>query len=254
MRTRGASTAVLGLALVSVVVGPSAQGLENGYYSVPYSPTLYRHDHHGDGTESTVAAEFAQWQADGSPDPRPAPVDYVRYPWSSEIHAVHFFAPGRDTWLWQNLTYDQWSSIGRPSPRAAGWIQGSTFWTYSSSSEIFVQSSDAETPHKLTFAEWIEAGSPAPEAWGRAFYKYAWAPSIGYMLEPVYGFGRTITFDEWASFGRPTPREVVGIRGERVWRYAGSSQIYFDSSITGPGYPLTLAQWTTLGRPAPEVV
>ena len=66
-------------------------------YFVPYSDALIRHSHYSDGDSYTYDADYSQWASDGFPTPVPAPVSYVKYPWSTSIYAVSFFENDRDS-------------------------------------------------------------------------------------------------------------------------------------------------------------
>lgn len=241
----------IALAIAASTWTSPALAAGEGYYSVAYSDTLYRHTH-GVGAATVVAATYEEWRADGFPTPVPAPAEYVAYPWSPEIFAVYMFDGDRASWLWIHLDEEQWSAVGRPSPRVSGWIVGSQFWSYGGSTEVFVRIGDDGRQHRLTFAEWLDAGSPTPASRGdEAFYRYAWSPSVGHMVDRAYGFGSPISYDDWVLLDRPAPTVVENIRGQRVWRHAGSEQLYLDSAITGQGCPLTFEQWSALGRPGP---
>lgn len=243
--------AVVGLAVAATLVAAPSQAAETAFYSVAYDSTLYLHEHDGD---YTYAASYEEWQQAGFPAPTPAPVSYVKYAWSNDIWAVHFFGPDREDWIWAPLDFQQWTRAGRPAAREAGWIEGSTYWKYGSSPEIFVAIWEDEPAHKLTAREWQAAGSPAPEnLWNEGVYKYPWSTSIGYLWDTPTGSGQPLTYDDWAFLGFPTPQAVTHVSNEFVWRYRGSSQIYLDSAITGHDFPLSYAQWSALGRPTPVV-
>lgn len=237
------------LALVATFVAAPSHARESGYYSVPYDSTLLFHDH-GYGT---YEAEFSWWAEDGFPAPVPAPVDYVKYPWSSTIYAVHFFESDRGSWVWEQLTFEQWSRAGRPAARDAGWIEGSAYYRFDSSAELFVESPNVDEPlHKMTPGQWAAAGSPAPtQLSGQGFYRYPWSSSIGYLSHTPTGDGTPLSYEQWMGFGMPTPQTVTNVANEHVWRFAGYSQLYLDSPITGWDTPINYAQWTSLGRPAP---
>ncbi|PWD52120.1 hypothetical protein C8046_17205 [Serinibacter arcticus] len=240
--------------MASTFLAAPSSAVDTGFYSVPYADTLYYHEHYSGSDEVTFPAQYEMWQSSGFPTPRPAPVRYVKYPWSSDIWAVHFFGPDREDWVWSVLDYGQWSRAGRPAPSDAGWIEGSTYWQYASSPEIFVAIWEDEPAHKLTPAEWRAAGSPAPERlWNQGIYTYPWSSSIGYVWDTPTGDGDTLTFEDWAFLGFPTPQTVNHLSYEHVWRFRGSSQLYLDSAITGIDFPLTFGQWSALGRPAPVI-
>lgn len=254
MRFRTLLGPILGITLLAGAAVAPASALETGYYSVPYGDELFHHLH-TDVHVSTEPASFSTWQGDGSPVPRPAPVDYVRYPWSNQLFAVHFFGTSPDQWQWSGLAFDAWSRAGRPSPRAAGWVP-STFTQLESSDEIYVTSSVTGPTdlHKLTFEEWRAAGSPTPRKEPYGFYRYSFSPVITRM-DNGYQYGSQVTYDRWVDYGRPTPRVLKNAPGEVVWKRAGSSQLYLDSPLVAfpGGHRLTFDEWTALGRPAPQI-
>lgn len=252
MRSLRLLGAALGLAVAATLTVAPAQAVNTGYYSVPYDSTLYFHHH---GSASTDPASFQEWSADGFPTPTPVATDFVKYSWHPMVYAVSYFGPNREDWVWQNLTFEQWTRAGRPAPRNAGWIPDTTFVQWASSPEIFAGlSNDVDPWHKLTYAEWAAAGHPSPDQYPAAgFYKYPWSSSIGFLWDTTIGDGQTLTYQEYVDLGRPTPQTVTHVNYEHVWRFAGSSQLYLDSPITGWDTPITYSQWSALGRPAPTV-
>lgn len=254
MRIRRILGPILGLVLLTGLTAPPAHALETGYYSVPYSDELFYHLH-TDAHVSTEPVTFSTWQRDGSPVPRPAPVEYVRYAWSNQLFAVHFFGTSADQWQWRGLSFNAWSRAGQPSPRTAGWVP-STFTKLESSEEIFVTSVQTGPTdlHKLTFEEWRAAGSPTPRKEPYGFYRYSWSPAITH-LDTNFQYANSVTFDRWVEFGRPTPRVLKNAPGEVVWKRTGSPQLYLDSPLVPfpGGYRLTLDEWTALGRRAPQI-
>lgn len=253
LRTIRLLAALVVAAAASIVVAPAASALPNGYYSVPYSDVLIQHYHFSDGSTMAIDASYSSWQRDGFPAPRPAPVHYVKYPWSPAIYAVSFFDGNRDDWYWERLTFQQWQRAGSPAASNAGWIEGSDFYKWASSGEIFVEAPDRSV-HKLTWNEWAASGFYPPTTdWSRGFYKYPWSGSIGYIFDAGTGAGYPISYQDWAAEDFPTPMTVNHVNGEEVWKFRSSSQLYLDSAIVGGWYALTGPQWTALGRPSPLV-
>lgn len=244
--------AALGLAIAGTLTAAPANAHNSGYYSVPYSDTIYRHTHTST-TSYTWAATYAEWSGDGSPAPAAAPVSYVKYPWSSTIYAVSFFGPNRAEWVWNTLTFDQWTRAGRPAAVNATWIQGSVFYKYASNpSEVFVEVPPNPIAHKLTLSEWQAAGSPGPiPLSSQGFYKYPWASEIGHVTDINTGAGYPVSYNYWSEADFPTPQVVSHVNGEEVWKFSFSNQLYLDSPITGCFYPLNYSQWAALGFPAP---
>ncbi|PWD51043.1 hypothetical protein C8046_10680 [Serinibacter arcticus] len=250
-RTSRLLGATLGLALAGTLVVAPSQALESGYYSTTYDDVLYRHDHAAEAP-NTLVASFEEWAAAGFPAPLPAPVEYVKYPWDSDVYAVHYYGPEREDWVWVYLDGQRWAKAGYPTPRAAGWRAYSTFVKVASSDEIFVGDLYSTPWHKLTPGEWRDAGSPAPEVWATTgFYRYPWSSAIGHLTDTTTGEGYRLLYPEWLGYGSPTPKTVTHVIGEVVWKKPGSATLYLDSPITGDGFRLTYEQWTALGRPAP---
>lgn len=72
-------------------------------------------------------------------------------------YAITFWPGGDHKWLWTPLSYQQWLTVGRPSPRNAGWIKDSHYDQWGTSSEIFVEGADGVN-HKLSNQEWADSG------------------------------------------------------------------------------------------------
>ena len=221
--------------------GP-AQALTPGYYSVSYSSTLFRVFAGG----QHYSASFDQWTRDGSPAPQPVPTDYVRYSWSPAIYAVSYFD---DSWEWQQLAPEQWQRAGTPAPRLAGYIKGTTYTKFDTSSELFAASPDRVT-HKLSFSEWAASGYQDPTFENnRGYQKLSWTPTIGRFSELNNGKGYPITSPEWAAADFPTPQVVQHFSGDQFCQYSWSSVIYYRGALQY--LDLTMAQWQAAGAPRP---
>lgn len=112
------------------------------------STTLYLTKY--DGTIWTVSnwsatpITYPQWRDEYAfQAPVAAPTNYVRYTWSPTLYAVTFW-PGSDSsqWTWHRLTYVEWQHAGSPNARAAGYITGSSYYQWSTGSDVFVQGED----------------------------------------------------------------------------------------------------------------
>lgn len=238
---RAIAAAALSVVAFAGMVTP-ASALPSGFYSVPYSDTLYYNQQNTNWGTVT----YAQWQSAGFPTPRKAPTDFVKYPWSSTIYAVTYFDGG--SWLWTKLSLQQWQRAGSPSPRNAGWIQGSYVYQWSTANEIFVQAPDA-THHKFTYGEWQAAGFPSPALHANeGFQKLSWFDSIGKMTNVSSGLGGGITYNTWAQYGFPTPQAVARFPGDSFCAYPGSSQIHYNGP-TAYG-TLNYSQYVAAGSPA----
>ena len=220
--------------------GP-AQALAPGYYSVGYSSTLYKVFSGGH-----YAATYDQWTSDGNPAPQPVPTDYVKYAWSPAIYAVSYFD---DSWQWQQLALEQWQRAGTPTPRLAGYIKGTEYAKFDTSSELFAKSPDGVI-HKLTPAEWADSGyqDPAYQT-NQGYQKLSWTPTIGEFYELNNGHGSAITGQEWAAADYPTPQVVQKFPGDEFCQYPGSAAIYYYGALEA--LTLTLSQWQAAGTPRP---
>lgn len=252
MRTLRAIGTALGLAVAATLVTVPAQALEPGVYFTNYDEALLLHQHGNDGQEVTSHLSYQEWARLGFPAQQVAPVEYVKYPWSSRVFAVHFFGPDREDWHWGFLGWGNWAQAHFPAVKDAGWIVDSYYTQWDSSPEIFVTQIGDSPIHKLSPAEWAAAGSPVPQRYRNAgFYRYPWSTSIGFVDHTPSGSGVPVAFSEWLEQGSPTPQTVSHVNGEVVWKKRDSSTLYLDSAITGDGFALTHDQWTALGRPAP---
>ncbi|MGN7703167.1 hypothetical protein [Cellulosimicrobium sp. 22601] len=249
-RTRRALATLLALvtggALALVSASPAA-AQPDGFYSVPYSGTIFQH-YHDDAYGFHYPVTYQEWLDAGRPTPRPVPTDFVKYPWSADIYAVSFFDKASTQWEWKKLTFAEWSRAGKPAPRVAGWIEGSTYHQWATSPEIFVEL-DGQV-HKLTFNQWKAAGSPSPEVLGDAgFMKLTWDSSIAYMFSIGGGQGYPVNYAEWRAEGSPTPKAQRMLPGDYVCSYSWTNALwYVGNSFYGQ---LSYQQWQAAGFPHP---
>ncbi|MCF4123579.1 hypothetical protein L1785_21655 [Antribacter sp. KLBMP9083] len=199
-----ATVALTGSLTVAAATPAAAVWYEDGVFALRYTDELWQVDI---ATDSAYPLTYTDWEALGFPAPKPARTDYVKYPWSPTVYAVTIFGDEREEWHWESITYEQWARAGFPAPRNAGWIEGSYYYQWATSDELFVVAPD-ETIHKLTFAEWAASGFEQPE-------RYENEGFINFPLEPrhiLYSSNldaRSIdylTYSEWEAFGFPTPR------------------------------------------------
>jgi hypothetical protein len=198
------------------------------------------------------------WADLGFPAWSNAPTDYVKYPWSPSISAVTYFGSDPDEWLWEHLDFGMWSAAGRPAPRNAGWIGGSSIHQWSTSPELFLTDPGGQV-HKLSYAEWAATGFQAFEyIANQGFVTHWWdsTGSIALMCDVAMGRGRNVSFAEWSSAGYPTPQTVTRMPRDNVWWFGPRTptspiggQIYYQSATGDVG--LSFAQWKALGQPAP---
>lgn len=163
---------------------PATPASPTDYYITKYDGTIWAVT----GT-SITALTSAQWKTAGTPTPRAAPTSYVKYAWSPTISAVTIFGTDRSRWIWKHVSAAEWKKAGNPKPRNAGWIEGSTYYQWAGSSQIFVQDVGG-TKHALTGPEWVAAGKPAFEKRAnQAFVKLSWNSSIGFLTDYAQGLG-----------------------------------------------------------------
>lgn len=236
------------LSLLIVPTSATAQIYSSGIFSVSYNGDLYQVDK---SSGSIHRLSYSEWLALGSPAATPRQTDFVKYPWSPTIYAVTFFGSERHEWVWASVSYSEWQHAGSPAPHSAGWIQGSYYYQWATSDEIFVLSPDG-VKHKLTGQQWADAGRPAPERFGNdGFYKYSWDPTILHMTDLAGGHGYAISGSEWRHEDYPTPQVVNRVVGDQVYTQCGSSDIWY----AGPGLNrrISYAEWSAMGRPAPTL-
>jgi hypothetical protein len=236
---RGVSWSVQVFARYAGVTAPGV------LYKNAYSGTIYEIV----GT-SPVSISFERWRDHYRYQaPLATSTDYVKYPWSSSIYAVTFWPGGESSWQWDRLTFEQWSTAGRPSARNAGWIKGSTYYQWSTSPELFVVGEDGVV-HKLTASEWQASGyrgfSPRADV---GFVKLTWSNEIARMSSVSAGQGSPITLAVWQSEGSPTPLSRSRFTGDQFYQFAGSPDIWY----AGPTVNriITFSEWSAAGNPAP---
>ncbi|MCU1574387.1 MAG: hypothetical protein JWO93_2469 [Micrococcaceae bacterium] len=100
------------------------------------------------------ALTFGEWAAMGYRQPTDVISDYVKYPWAPAIYAVGY-AP--DGIVWRSLSYADWRAAGFPTPRMAGWIEGTTLFQYGGAAAILARSPD-NVLHLLSYPEWAGTG------------------------------------------------------------------------------------------------
>jgi hypothetical protein len=237
---------ILAIAGIASPLSSATAAPPTGYYSVPYSSDLYYH-YESSSFVGTYKASYEQWVADGSPAPKPVATDFVKYPWSSTIYAVSYFDGG---WLWSGpLAFEQWQKANFPTPRNAGFIAGTTYHKWATSSEIFALAPDNST-HKLSYSEWAASGFQEPEyKTNQGYQKLSWNSNIGEMYQINTGAGYPINYSEWASEGFPTPQTVNRFPGDDFCQVWWTKDIYYYGP-TWNGF-ITFGQWAAAGYPQP---
>ncbi|MHC6230424.1 excalibur calcium-binding domain-containing protein [Arthrobacter sp. MMS24-T111] len=221
-------------------------------YKIVYDSTIYQLVTQSDSSQTPVALSYEQWRdVYNFQTPVPADTNFVKYPWSPTIYAVTFWPGGENYWMWTRLSYQQWQTAGFPTPRNAGWIKGSYYYKWATSSELFVEGEDGVN-HQLTGAEWAASGYRSfVDRGNEGFMKLTWAPEVARMSGISTGAGRPLGYNEWRDEAFPTPQAVQRITGDKFYKDCGSSTIWY----AGPGMnrPVSLREWMGAGSPSPTV-
>ena len=171
---------------------PAQAYQQTGFYSVPYSGTLYYHS-----TPYTFPASYATWQNAGFPKPIPAPTDYVKYPWAPAIYAVSYFEGG-----WVDSGYRQPEYRTNQGFQKLSWSNTiSQMWSLTTGGG-----------YRLTYADWAAEGFPSPQLVARypgdRFCTYSWRSSSIITYDGRFEY-RDINFNEWQAAGSPTPERCA---------------------------------------------
>jgi hypothetical protein len=223
-------------------------------YKFVYDSTIFElvTNSDGTGTPTPRPLTFEKWRdLYNYQQPTPTSTDFVKYPWTPTVYAVTFWPGGENHWQWTPLSFDQWQRARQPIPRIAGWIQGSYYYQWRTSAEIFVGSADG-VKHKLTGAEWAASGNrPFERRVAEGFLKLTWAPEVARMTDVVNGAGRPLGYAEWQAEGFPTPSAVQRIWGDQFYQDFGNPTVYY----AGPNMnrQVTFAEWQAAGSPMPTV-
>lgn len=248
-----ATAACIGLAALlgappAAAEPPGISQPELGFYSVPYSSTLWWVRKVAGGT-SLGPATFAEWGSQGYPTPRPVPSLYQRAPWSSTIIGVPQFPGWRFSTETVALTYEGWGAVGYPSPEVTWRPVGTIFRKYVNSPVIYAVLRATMEEHALTYPEWVASGTPSPMVFGTApgttFYQ--WPTSAEIFME-LDGAVQKLSYPQWASYGYPTPVRQAG----------GFYKLTWDPSIAyiedDGGSVLTWDDWVAEAFPTPVQV
>lgn len=216
------------------------------YYVTKYDGTVWAVT-----ATSIVALSYAEWQAVGFPTPKPAPTDYVKYPWSSTISAVTIFGKDQSRWVWRHVSLPEWNRAGRPAPRTAGWIKDSTYYQWAGSNQIFVQDIGG-VKHALSYAEWQASGfQPYDKRSNQGFVKLSWDGSIAFLTDFANGKGGPINYQQWQAEGLPQPTIAARFPGDQLYKFNGESAIWY----AGPTVNRTIsyAEWGATGYATPSI-
>ncbi|MET3770326.1 murein DD-endopeptidase MepM/ murein hydrolase activator NlpD [Marisediminicola sp. UYEF4] len=217
-------------------------------YKNAYSPVVYELD----VNNKPVPLSFERWSTFYERQiPVPTWTDYVKYPWSTSIYAVTFWPGGEAAWQWDRLTFAQWQTAGAPKARVAGWIKGSTYHQWGSSSELFTKGEDGVV-HRLAPDDWKASGyRPFERISNAGFAKLSWSPEIAKMTNLQLGAGSPISYPQWAAEALPTPRASVRIAGDQFYQFSGSATIWYAGPTVNR--PVNYKEWQAAGTPQPTV-
>ena len=221
-------------------------------YKIVYDSSIYEMIPNSAGGSTPVGLSYAKWRdVYAFQKPAPASTDFVKYPWSSSVYAVTFWPGGENYWMWTPLSYAQWVYAGYPRPRNAGWIAGSSYYQWGTSSEIFVKGPDGGI-HALNYREWADSGFRSyTRRSNEGFVKLTWAPDLARLNDLAAGAGRPIGFAEWRDEAFPTPAAYQRFQGDQFYQEYGDSTIWY----AGPtmNRPVSFAEWRAAGYPAPTI-
>ncbi|WP_427117764.1 excalibur calcium-binding domain-containing protein [Pseudarthrobacter scleromae] len=221
-------------------------------YKIVYDSTIFELVTQTDQSRTPVPLSYEKWRdVYGFATPTPADTNFVKYAWSPTVYAVTFWPGGENYWMWTRLSFPQWQTAGYPTPRNAGWIKGSYYYKWGTSTELFVEGEDGVN-HKLTGAEWAASGyRPYVDRGNEGFMKLTWAPELARMSNLSTGAGRPLGYNEWRDEAFPTPQAVQRITGDKFYKDCGSNTIWY----AGPAMnrPVSLREWQGAGSPSPTV-
>jgi hypothetical protein len=221
-------------------------------YKTDYDSTIYELVTNADGSQTPAPLSYAKWRdVYAFKTPSSAATDFVKYSWSPTVYAVTYWPGGAASWQWTRLNFTQWQSAGKPSARNAGWIKGTSYYKWATSSELFASGEDGVL-HKLTAAEWAAAGQqPYSTRTDQGYVKLTWAPGMALMTSISTGKGSPITYTQWSNSAFPTPQSAQRITGDQFYQNFGNSTIWY----AGPtmNRPITYKEWLAAGKPAPTV-
>ena len=153
----------------------------------------------------------------------------------------------------QALSFDQWTSVGRPNPVLAPVKYVGYYW----GKGVYVQtpwSSPAPSTTLLSFDQWTAAARPSSNhvAWIPGTYVYQWATSDQVGVVDPAGSYHWLTKAEWQAMGSPAPHHRAN---EGFAKLSWSSEIArMTNASAGQGYPISYATWAADNAPTPMQV
>ena len=223
-----------------------------GYYSVPWTSTVYESWTNGAVKELTRTA----WKAKGVPK-SPAPIRYVKTSWSASRYALIVF-PQRagDTAVdrVRTLTANQYRAAGEPRVTTVGHVPTSVYRRYASSTvDRYVRTPDGER-HTLTAAQYAAAGSPRLTIVYGGYYRVKWSKDVYFVSSS--GSKRLLTKTQLAAAGSPRVAIAPTV-------YAKTSYSPIHALVTWPHAKgdrsvdqvvrLSAAQYAAAGKPRPVI-
>lgn len=223
-----------------------------GYFSVPWTSTVYESWTDGVVKELTLSA----WKAKGVAK-RPAPIRYVKTSWSASRYALITF-PQRsgDTAVdrVRTLTRAQFAAAGEPRVATVAHVPTSRYWRYASSAvDRYVRTPDGDR-HKLTAAQYDAASRPPLTVVYGGYYRARWSQNI-YFISTA-GAKRAVSTVAYAAAGKPRVAIAPTV-------YVRTSYSPVHALITWPHRKgdrsvdqivrLTSAQYASIGKPRPEI-
>ncbi|WP_156756360.1 hypothetical protein [Actinokineospora pegani] len=242
---RRAGVVALATAAAASMATTPASAVAAGYYKNAYSDTIYQYE---GGAYTPI--DLATWEAAGFPEPQATPTSYVKYAWSPHVYAVTFWEHSDRYWQWELMDFAMWNRAGKPVPANAGWIQGSEYYKWGTSNEVFVFSDGIS--HKLTYDEWRASGfRTVDELSNEGFMKMSWASDIRFVRDLAnYANVYIVDYDDWRREDFPTPQAVHRLPGDGFYRSCYSyTTIVYDGPILSR--VINHPEWVAAGRPAP---
>ena len=231
---------------------PTPKPTVYGYYSLPWTSTVYESWTNGVVKELTLSA----WKAKGVAK-RTAPIRYVKTSWSASRYALITF-PQRsgDSTVdrVRTLTRAQYDAAGTPRVATVAHVPTSRYSRFASSSiDRWVLTPDGDR-HKLSAAQYAAAGSPKLIIVYGGYYRARWSKNI-YFISTT-GAKRAVSAAAYAAAGKPRVAIAPTV-------YVKTSYSPVHALITWPHKKgdrsldqivrLTAAQYASIGKPRPEI-
>jgi hypothetical protein len=252
MKHKLSSAAILLATIVTTLfasAGPASAALPPGVtiYQPAYSDNIYPVL---DGITYDPLT-YDEWASFGFPTPRSIASVYVKYSWAPTIYAITSFPDGP---LQESIGLEGWLRAGAPGPRTVGFIEGTHFYRWVTSPELFAFTEDDGISHKLSFIEWVASGYQTPEtSTSQGFFRLSWSSSPGIVYQDLADDTvEPLTLENWVDEDYPTPLGVPRLTGDAFYTFNGSPDIFY-AGPTLDETVITLDEWIAAGSPAPEL-